>query len=219
MIFSRTKQKSQKNGGLRQLQAKPKWLFILQLFLFVGVSVAIIGMSVFVWGGKESDSQQIDFDIGLGEVSSSIVNLEIIGHDDKKRFYVLTAVSANPKKNAKFIGAIMEEGLLSGIEVSLKLKDGRWFSLRSQQGSFNSREQRLLVGPNFDIYTSNGYQMSAVSGSVDLKNGTAIAQGRVEGFGPLGEIRAAAMNAKNGGNFIRFYGGVEVLLLPTEGNL
>lgn len=217
MIFFRTKQENQEEVSLAPPPLRPKWMFILRLFLFVGVSAVIISMAMFIWGSKKDAGLLVDFDLGFAGLSSNIVNLEITGHDNKKRFYVLTAASARPKDNTRFMGAIMEEGFLSEVEVSLELGDNDWLSLRSQRGSFNNRQQKLLVGPNFDIYTSNGYQMHGVSLSIDLKTGTAIVKGKVEGFGPLGEINAAAMDAKNGGEFMRFYGGVEVLLLPRGG--
>ncbi len=204
MIFSRTKQQEQHG-------APPKWLFVMRLILFVGALSALFSLGIYVFG---LNSKQSVFSQVSSLLESSIVDLEIIGRDNKNRFYILTAASAQAGAQSGFRGLFAQEGKLSNVEIDLEWQKDNWLSLRSASGRFNSKDGRISVGPNFNVYFSNGYQMKAVEGSIELKKGDMVIQGQVQGWGPLGEITAAALDVEKSGEYMRFYGGVEAVLLP-----
>ena len=210
MIFSRTKNKQELPHHPKW---RPKWLFVLQMVLFVGLFTLLFSVGLYVARDTEKDSLYSDV---RDLLTSDIVNLEIVGYDNKNRFYILTAASAKADDESNLRQFFADEGILNNVEVDIEWQKDNWLSLRSRKGRFNNKDKRLSVGPNFNIYFNNGYQLSAHKGSIELKTGGAIVQGQVQGWGPLGEVRAAALDVEKGGEYMRFYGGVEVVMLPKE---
>lgn len=199
------------------LPQRPKWLFIMRLVLFLVFCGALWVMGLFIWGDNKPDNLFSVFNSSVKPILSNIVNLEIVGHDDKNRLYVITATSAKPKAQSGFRGFFAQAGNLKDVEITMEWNKENWLSMRSAVGSYNNNDKRLAVGPNFNIYFSNGYQMKGLHAFINLKTGGMTVEGKVEGWALFGEISAAALEAKKGGAYMRFHDNVEVLLFPDQG--
>jgi len=205
-IFSRTRSiaSSPPPLGRRHL------LFVVRFFLGLAVLSLLVWFGLSLWGQEQSKPSLASLERLLA--SPGLVNLRITGRDDADRPYILTAHSVRPKSDSVFRGMMMQTGQLTQIEANLELGADHWLSLKSPQGDFDTKRQSLSVGEGFEIYTSSGYQMHGSSASIGLKTGKIIVDGQIEGWGPLGEMTAAAVEAGNIGFYMRFYGGVDVVL-------
>lgn len=194
---------------------RPRWVFILRLFLFFVLVFMLWTIGRFFWT-EDKDNFLTLFDSPAELLLSHVVNLEITGQDSQNRLYILTSTSAKPKDNV-LGGFFSQAGMLKNVEITIEWRKDQWFSVRSALGEFNHKDKRLVAGPNFNVYFSNGYQIKGSKAFLDLKTNNMIVEGQVEGWGPVGEISAAAMDVEEGGQYVRFYGGVEVLLFNQGG--
>ena len=219
-IFSNTKDKKDKSD-LHDLPGPPpprRWFLLVRMALFLGI-IAVLSVFGILSFWPEKGGQQLIAALGerVGLSVPDLVNLRIIGQDGEGRPYIITAQSAKPKETSLFRGVMMQQGQLKGVEANLDMgNEESWMSIRSPVGEFDSSRRHLRVGPGFALYSSAGYQMHGRSASFDLKTGLIIVEGKVNGWGPLGEIVAASLESRDMGEHLRFYGGVEVVLRPSD---
>ena len=213
----KTAKKSPKRGD-QSIGPPPKnrlWVNLLSSSLFIAIIAILFSFLFYFQRGADEGffaSQELD-----NLLQSDLVNLQIMGQNQNRHPYILTAKRAKPDSDSIFSDLMMESGTLSQVKMDLDLDGKNWLFLRSETGRFERKNHRLRVGSPFVLYTSLGYQIHGQSASIDLNLGQVIVQGEVEGWGPLGEITAAAMDAKHNGAYVRFYGGVRAVFYPNKG--
>ena len=194
-IFSRTK-----TAAPQLASQRPKWLFIVQLFFAAAIIAILASLALSLWMGGKPAPWMTELGLSaadrLSAARPNIVNLRITGQDALQRPYILTASGIRPESDSIFRGMIMQSGRLADVEANIQLSQDSWLSLKSSAGRFDTEKQRLLAGPGFALYASRGYQLHGDNASIDFKSGAIIVHGEVEAWGPIGEISAAALDAK-----------------------
>ncbi|MBT3395709.1 MAG: LPS export ABC transporter periplasmic protein LptC [Alphaproteobacteria bacterium] len=107
---------------------------------------------------------------------------------------------------------------LETLQADLTMANGTWITISAATGQFERSARILdLVGP-ISVYTDVGYEIHADQARLDLRQGTVISDGPVQGHGPLGAISASngvAFSSDTG--TLTFTGQVRVTINPKSG--
>ncbi len=105
--------------------------------------------------------------------------------EDRFRFTAeLVQPDAAPPKRA----------LITALAGTLALHDGPEVRVSARTGDLDIPTQRLDLGGDVVITTSDGYRMVTDKATLDLRAGAFVAGDRVESTGPLGEIVSGSLH-------------------------
>jgi lipopolysaccharide export system protein LptC len=107
---------------------------------------------------------------------------------------------------------------LETLQADLTMANGTWITISAATGQFERNALILdLMGP-ISVYTDVGYEIHADQARLDLRQGTVISNGPIQGHGPLGAISASngvAFSSDTG--TLTFTGDVRVTMNPSAG--
>ncbi|MDD3446484.1 MAG: LPS export ABC transporter periplasmic protein LptC [Zavarzinia sp.] len=171
------------------------------------VAVALLA-AVLIWPSIES---RRDIALTYGDMEIRADGLEMVspvltGVDDRGRPYVLTA------KGATADGLEPTEVTLREIEADLALQDGKPVKVIAATGLYRLKEEILTLSGGVTVTLADGHVVKLESVRLDLANGTASSDKRVDASGPTGRIAADRLSASDGGHMLRFEGNVRAVI-------
>lgn len=122
------------------------------------------------------------------------------GTDERGRPYTLIADRARRAPGSA------DTVLLDNLKADITLEDKTWLAVSAASGSYAATAQKLELSGGVSVFHDSGYEMHLETAEVDLKTRAARGSGPVRAQGPAGEIAAAALEVKNGGNLVVFPG-------------
>ena len=146
-------------------------------------------------------------------LSGSKINMEaprIAGFTRDNRPYDLTANSAaqdltNP--------GVLE---LTDIVAHVAMQDRSSLELRARNGVYDTKADQMELKTNVVITTSTGYVVRLEQARVDNKAGRVTSNRPVTVTMATGTVNANGLEVVEGGDLIRFTGGVETNLVPQH---
>jgi lipopolysaccharide export system protein LptC len=102
--------------------------------------------------------------------------------------------------------------------ISARLERARASSvhLRADTGVYRREQARLDLEGDLELTFGEGYRFLTGSAAIDLARGQVEGAEPVTGEGPAGTLAAARFAIEDGGERLRFEGGVRVTILPPE---
>ncbi len=175
------------------------------------VAVGLL-IAVLAWPSLEG---RRDFPLSYSDVQVRADGLEMLspvltGVDDQGRPYVITA------KRATADGLEPTEVTLSEISADLALEDGQPVKVVAASGVYRPAQKILTLDGGVTVTLADGHVVKLETVSLDLANGTASSDKRVEGSGPTGRIEADRLRATENGHVLRFEGGVKTVIEPRQ---
>jgi lipopolysaccharide export system protein LptC len=156
------------------------------------------------------------FPIALGKISLSgtkiIMDLpRVSGFTTDLRPYTMTAYSAMQDITKP---DILE---MTQIDALLELKDGQHVTIKSINGTYDTKREILKLQDHIVLNTTAGHEGHLSEATVNVTTGTVISESPVEMKFPIdGLLTANRMKVERNGDLIVFYGGVEMTINPDQ---
>lgn len=99
---------------------------------------------------------------------------------------------------------------LDNVRAEMTQRDGTWIALNSKQGALDITHKKMQLSGGVELFSDSGYTMRTESAFVDIGQGSAYGDSRVEGQGPVGTIVSNSFESEGNGRVIRFKGKVKV---------
>lgn len=179
-------------------------------------ALGLVGVFVFysIDFRKSILPENVEFDPGNVSVESDGVRMvapRLTGVDDRQQTFEVTAAEAVQSR------ADLAEVTLQGIDARVNLIEGGIIGFSADHGRYNSDLSQIWLRDNLEVRSSEGYVARLSEAQVDFKNGLMVTNNPVHIFTDRGEIRSQAMQVFDGGDRIRFLGGVTVDLKARDG--
>ncbi|MEX2617528.1 MAG: LPS export ABC transporter periplasmic protein LptC [Alphaproteobacteria bacterium] len=181
------------------------------------IATAIIALVV-IW--PELNEQENRFRLGPAHIDRSdaenlrMVNARFTGADASKRYYTITADSADQANADSVVIA------LDAPKADIELSNGAWVALTAVAGSFNRDRQILELSGGVNLFHDSGYEFRTESAFIDLAAGDATGVEPIAGQGPFGQLQAEGFHIYNRGERVVFTGKSRLTLIPksTDGS-
>jgi lipopolysaccharide export system protein LptC len=105
---------------------------------------------------------------------------------------------------------------LHQIEANVKMPDDSTVKVVSDSGLYNVKTEMLTLDEAVHLVSSAGYEVRLNQAVIDVHKGNVVSEQPVWVKLTNGEINANQMEVIDGGNIIRFSGGVKTTLVPTQ---
>jgi lipopolysaccharide export system protein LptC len=105
---------------------------------------------------------------------------------------------------------------LHQIEANVKMQDDSTVKVVSNSGLYNVKSEMLTLNDAVHLVSSTGYEVRLNQAVIDIHKGNVVSEQPVWVKLTNGEINAKRMEVIDGGNVIRFSGGVKTTLVPTH---
>ena len=105
---------------------------------------------------------------------------------------------------------------LHQIEANVKMQDDSTVKVVSNSGLYNVKSEMLTLNDAVHLVSSTGYEVRLNQAVIDIHKGNVVSEQPVWVKLTNGEINAKRMEVIDGGNVIRFSGGVKTTLFPTQ---
>ncbi|MCI5050497.1 MAG: LPS export ABC transporter periplasmic protein LptC [Rickettsiales bacterium] len=130
------------------------------------------------------------------------------GVDEKNQPYLITADSAIQQDENTII--------LSNVQADMLTEEETWLTVRAKGGQINTDAKTLKLTDDVYLFHDQGYEMATESVHVDMNKHIARGVKPVEGFGPLGSIKAEGFVWDHEQRVMRFTNGV-TLVIKNDG--
>lgn len=155
--------------------------------------------------------------VGSLVVSGTKITMEaprLAGFTRDKRAYEMTARSA-----ATDIAAPDDKMELQGVHAKFETQDHAMVDVRAASGLYDRKGDKLLLKDDVVITSTSGYEGHLMEALVDLKDSNVTSDKPVVVKMLDGILNANQMEVVNGGEMIRFSGGVKLILTkpPVSG--
>ena len=105
---------------------------------------------------------------------------------------------------------------LHQIEANVKMQDDSTVKVVSNSGLYNVKSEMLTLNDAVHLVSSTGYEVRLNQAVIDIHKGNVVSEQPVWVKLTNGEINAKRMEVIDGGNVIRFSGGVKTTFVPTH---
>jgi len=105
---------------------------------------------------------------------------------------------------------------LKDVSAHLDLKDGQHVNLTSINGLYNTKTEILKLNDHIVLIFSNGYEGRFSEATVNVATGNVVSDSPVEVKLLNGWLNANRLDVLEGGDLLRFGGGVEMMLNPDN---
>ncbi|MGC1356663.1 MAG: LPS export ABC transporter periplasmic protein LptC [Xanthobacteraceae bacterium] len=105
---------------------------------------------------------------------------------------------------------------LHQIEANVKMQDDSTVKVVSNSGVYNVKSEMLTLNDTVHLVSSTGYEVRLNQAVIDIHKGNVVSEQPVWVKLTNGEINAKRMEVIDGGNVIRFSGGVKTTFVPTH---
>jgi lipopolysaccharide export system protein LptC len=103
---------------------------------------------------------------------------------------------------------------LTDVSARSDLKDGQHVNLTSLNGVYDTKSEILKLRDQIVMHSSNGYEGHFSEATVHVGTGYIVSESPVEVKLPDGVLNAIRLEVLEGGDLLRFGGGVEMKLEP-----
>jgi lipopolysaccharide export system protein LptC len=103
---------------------------------------------------------------------------------------------------------------LDQLEAEIATAGERDIRLLAVTGVYDRDSEDVDLRGGIEVTTDDGYRFETPSALVNLDRGRVVGQEPITGWGPTGTIAAERFEFRDGGDVLRFDGGVRVTLQP-----
>jgi lipopolysaccharide export system protein LptC len=105
---------------------------------------------------------------------------------------------------------------LHQIEANVKMQDDSTVNVVSNSGLYDVKSEMLTLNEAVQLISSTGYEVRLNQAVIDVHKGNVVSEQPVWVKLTNGEINAKRMEVIDGGNVIRFSGGVKTIFVPSQ---
>ena len=169
--------------------------------------------------GKERAGVRVAFS-NVEESTASIEkpfmkNPKFQGVDEQMQPYVVTADMAIQQDEHTVE--------MQKVKADMSFKDGSWMMLNAARGTLIMTDPKqakgdktLVLDGNVSMYQDSGYELHAAKVVVDITQGSAQSEGRVEGISPIGHVEAGRLQAWRADKRMLLDKGVKLIIVPQK---
>jgi lipopolysaccharide export system protein LptC len=171
--------------------------------LAIGTTLALVGLSFY--NPFRAPEQTIQVDVGTLNVSGDQLTMELprlTGFNKKNEAYNVTAKAATQRLTAPGLIDLTE------LDAQITMADKNTATLKAKTGRFDSATEILTLSESVTVGSSRGYSAAMTSAVVNFKAGTVVSDQPVSLKLENGTVNGGRMSIAEGGNTIRFDGGV-----------
>lgn len=194
----------------QHIPAYSRFVSLMKVFLPT-LALLLIGLIV-VWPYLQSKESR--FRIGFsglmlsGTEDPNMVNARYQGTDKNSRMYTITADLA---KNLLDGTTAVE---LEMPKADMVLEDGSWLVLTANTGVYTRDAATLNLAGGVNLFHDSGYEFRTSKATINLTEGLAEGNEKVEGQGPFGDLKAEGFRLVDKGKIIKFTGKARMVIFP-----
>lgn len=191
-------------SNLRQIEDRyVRRIKVLRVVL--PASIVVLGLGMLLWTSLfGSDRYEAVSSEKLGKKPDVLMtNPKYSGHDENGKPYSLQAVAVRDNGDKTY--------KLDKPSADLQGDDG-WMTMRSAEGKFNEKEQKLDLSGNVTLYHNQGHEFNIDHVTVDFEQGKAVGNTPVRGQTPEGSIKAEGLEIHDQGDKVIFMGESELVI-------
>jgi lipopolysaccharide export system protein LptC len=190
-----------------------RWVRLLRVGIPVAVVVAvlIVTLSVYVLDPLRHLAG-LPASIGGLVVSGTAITMQqprMAGYTQDRRPYVVTARAATQDVTKPDMVTLQE------LRATIEFKDGGKYELTARSGLFESKLDRLTLQDDI-LVNSAAYQAKLSEAVINVRTNHMVSEHPVEVTMRQGVINANRLEVTNGGELVRFEGGVTMVLVPEN---
>lgn len=180
-------------------------------FAFVALSVLIGWPQLKKWyyADHPTLAQTIAPTMAASDKGSAATYPEYKGTDANNQPYTITA-----DRGAEVSA---DEIDLTNPKMVLNLKSGEIMTLVSTSGTLNKTTNKMHLIGNVILTHSQGYALRTSQAWIDCNQGDAYGNDPISGDGPMGAIQAKGFRLTERGKKVSFIGGMQLILMTSEG--
>lgn len=186
--------------------------FVLFSKMFLGILSVMMIITIIVLPVINADEEGLRIAFkAVKEKTDSVpvmTNPTFQGVDEKNQPYLITADSAIQHDDATIT--------LDNVQADMLTEEQAWMSVRAIKGTIDTEHKTLKLTGDVKLFQDQGYEFVTESVHVDMNAHVARGVKQVEGFGPMGTIRADGFVWRHDEQLLRFTGGV-VLKVKVDG--
>lgn len=177
------------------------------------VALALVAVIV-IWpllnGGKDPDQTFGFLDVNVSEDGQAMVNPRYVGTNVHDQPFTVTADVAT------LIGHDKELVRLDTIRAEMQTQDRGKVYFRAPSGLYETGSRKLALEGAITVTADFGYRFNAGKTDVNLEQGTARSDVKVDAAGPFGSVEANSFRVSANGNIVRFDGQVKATFVPQK---
>jgi len=181
-----------------------------------GTAIAIL-VVIAAWPYIAPDLDKLRIELPVvgpaGGARPQVLNPRLLGLDDQKRPYQITADSGTQVDSTDG----RELYALTQPKYDITLIDGSWLALTAQNGLFEKEAQVLWLEGDVSLFHDQGAEFVTAAARIDLTNNTAAGDAPVQGQGPAGVLTSEGFRVLDGGERVLFTGRARMTLAPGGG--
>lgn len=105
---------------------------------------------------------------------------------------------------------------LHQIDAKIEMQDKSTVTVTSNSGTYDMKGEKLTLNENVHLVSSTGYEVRLAYAAVDVHNGNVVSEKPVWVKLTNGVLTANRLDVADGGDVIRFGGGVSMTLNPDH---
>jgi len=189
--------------SLREARKRTALVHILRLLFTIG---AVLSAGWLLGTVIESSFRERQADPGAGGVSVTVHGPRFDGYDDNDRPYTLTALTAQRRReNVSLVDL-----------VNPRLKDAASTTVQAREGVWNAENEILDLSGDVVMTDAAGYTFTSQKTRMYVRENRVEGQEPLQGFGPVGEVRADAYEVLDDGDRIILKGNVWTRFKPKK---
>ena len=134
------------------------------------------------------------------------------GTDSEGQPFVISASRARPDNRSP------DRIRMENIVADFSLRDGTGVHVTAGTGLIDTKSRVLQMADGVHMTAQNGYDANAPSAVADLRAGTVHGESGIAANGAFGRISAQRFAMNRSSRQLHFWGGVRMLLNPTNGS-
>jgi lipopolysaccharide export system protein LptC len=182
-----------------------KHTLVILIVLTVGAVIVIPILS------KDQGGVRIAFS-GISQQSEPLtpkmLNPQFRGFDSSDQPFTVTAEYALQKDD--------QTVQLVNVVADITLKDGKWISLKAQDGLLMLKEKKMSASGQVNVFYDDGYEFNTQQLNVDMETKIISSDQAVHGQGPVGTIEASGFQASHESKSIHFNGPVKLVIFTGD---
>ncbi len=105
---------------------------------------------------------------------------------------------------------------LHQLEAKIEMEDKSRVTVTSNAGSYDMKTEKLNLVDDVHLVSSTGYEVKLSEAQVDVHKGNVVSEKPVWVKLTNGVINANRLDVIDGGDIIRFSGGVSMTIVPDQ---
>jgi len=189
--------------SLREARKRTALVHVLRLLFTIG---AVLSAGWLLGTIIESSFRERQADPGTAGLSVTVHGPRFDGYDDNDRPYTLTALTAQRRReNVSLVDL-----------VNPRLKDAASTTVQAQEGVWNAELEVLDLSGDVVMTDAAGYTFTSQKTRMYVRENRVEGQEPLNGFGPVGEVRADSYEVLDDGDRIILKGNVWTRFTPKK---